>query len=79
MVPRKAPAHQPLKTAAEKQYRSADGVLVATNVERYWEQFLNSIQSGKERPARYLDSFASDGAVPGRLRGALGEQYWVDR
>jgi uncharacterized protein YhfF len=30
---------------------------MATNVERYWEQFLNSIPSGKERPARYLESF----------------------
>jgi uncharacterized protein YhfF len=31
---------------------------MATNVERYWEQFLNSMPIGKERPTRYLESFA---------------------
>jgi uncharacterized protein YhfF len=31
---------------------------MATNVERYWDQFLNSIPSGKERPKRYLESFS---------------------
>ena len=31
---------------------------MAKNVELYWEQFLNSIPSGKARPTRYLESFA---------------------
>ncbi len=29
-----------------------------TNVQRYWEQFLNSISVGRHRPARYLEAFA---------------------
>ncbi len=31
---------------------------MGTNVERYWTQFLNSIASGKRRPAGYLEAFA---------------------
>ena len=34
------------------------GTLLTTNVERYWEQFLNSMPSGMVRPTRYLESFA---------------------
>jgi uncharacterized protein YhfF len=30
---------------------------MATNVERYWDQFLGSMSSGRERPARYVESF----------------------
>jgi uncharacterized protein YhfF len=30
---------------------------MATNVERYWEQFLSSIPVGKERPTSYLEAF----------------------
>jgi uncharacterized protein YhfF len=31
---------------------------MVTNVERYWEQFLSAIPSGRTRPTRYLESFA---------------------
>lgn len=31
---------------------------MATNVERYWEQFQNSMPFGQERPTRYLEAFA---------------------
>jgi uncharacterized protein YhfF len=37
---------------------------MATNVERYWEQFLNSMQSDKERPARFGESFAFGFTLP---------------
>jgi uncharacterized protein YhfF len=34
------------------------GTVLATNVERYWEQFLRSMPTGTERPTRYLEAFA---------------------
>jgi uncharacterized protein YhfF len=62
---------------------------MGTNVERYWEQFLNSLPSGRERPARYLESFAF-GFTPadakeiaqlvlGGMKTATGSVLWASQ